>query len=110
MLPRYWIEFLDAKKIALFVLAIVAIALFWSALPADIKKELFAWHGRRVVSLPLLMFFGWVGGWFIFLFVRGEDLHVSAPVDVQSRCRMVGGLMIAGSLLIAGFFSIAFFV
>jgi hypothetical protein len=110
MLPRYWIEFRGAKKIALFALALLAIALFWFALPADIQKELFVRHGRRVVSLPLLMFMCWVGGWFIFLFVRGEDLHVTAPVDVQRWCRVVGGLMIAGSLLIAGFFSIAFFV
>ena|SRR5579871_6619851 len=110
MLPRYWIEFRDAKKIALFVLAVVAIVLFWSALPADLQKELFAQHGRRVANLPRLMFISWVGGWFIFLFVRGEDLHVTAPVNIQRWCRVVGGLMIAGSLLIAGFFSIAFFV
>jgi hypothetical protein len=109
-LPHYWIEFRNAKKIALFLLAIVAIALFWSVLPTDIQKELFMRRGRLVANFPQLMFAGWIGGWFIFLFVRGEDLQVSAPVDVQGWCRVVGGLMIAGSLLIAGFFSIAFFM
>jgi len=57
MSPHYWIEVQSVKKIALFVFAVAAIAVFWSILPAEIK-EAFRGRQRRVVNLPAIMFIG----------------------------------------------------
>jgi hypothetical protein len=109
MSPRYWIEIRNPKKIALFAVAIVVIAIFWSVLPQDIKSAA-SRHYRRGVSLAELMFTGWVGGWFLLLFVRGEDLHITAPFNFQALTRVIAVAMICASLAIAGFFSLSFAV
>lgn len=108
MSPHYWIEIRSVKKIGLFVLAVVSIAIFWSLLPAEIKEAAFRRNRRGVASLPVMMFIGWVGGWFLLLFVRGEDLHVTAPFDFQALSRVIAVAMICASLAIAGFFSLSF--
>jgi hypothetical protein len=110
MSPRYWIEFRSPARIALFAAAIALIAIFWSVLPDEVKAIAFSRVPRRVPSLPRMMFTGWVGGWFLLLFVRGEDLHVMAPFDFQGLARVIAVAMICGALAIVGFFSIAFFV
>ena len=93
---------------ALFAFAIVLIVAFWSALPAELRVELSRRYSRMTANLPFYMFVGWLGGWFMILFVRGEDLHVTAPADIQGFIRVIAGAMIAGALVIAGFLSIAF--
>lgn len=65
---------------------------------------------RRITSLGVWMSFGWIGGWFLMLFVRAEDLHLMAPFDFQGLNRVIAGLMIIGAILIAGFLAIGFFV
>jgi hypothetical protein len=107
MSPRYWVEFRSTKRITLFAVTIVLIAIFWSALPADLKAAAFRGR-RRVFTLGELMFIGWIGGWFLLLFVRGEDLHQNAPFDFQALSRVIALAMIVASLAIAAFFSLAF--
>jgi len=109
MIPHYWIE-VGAKKIAVFALAVVFIATFWSILPSELRAEMGRHHPRGIANLPFMMFVGWLGGWFMLLFVRAEDLHVTAPIDIQGLVRLIAGAMIVGALAIAGFFSIAFII
>jgi len=110
MSPHYWIEFRGVRKIALFGLMVVLLAIFWSLLPAELRAAAWRRHHRGVPQLPALMFAGWVGGWFLLLFVRGEDLHVMAPFDFQALVRVIALALIAAALAIVGFFSLAFFV
>ena len=109
MSPHFWIEIRSVKKITLFVVAVVLIAVFWFVLPAEIKEVAFRRYRRGVASLPVMMFIGWVGGWFLLLFVRGEDLHVTAPFDFQALSHVIAVAMICASLVIAGFLSLSFF-
>ena len=107
MSAHYWIE-ARAKRVAVFAAIVVLLALFWFNLPAEVKGGL-GGFGRRVPSLRGLMFLGWIGGWFVLLFVRAEDLNIVSPFDYQGLTRIIAGLMIAGALVIGGFFSLAFF-
>lgn len=109
MLKRFWLEF-PPSRIALFVAAAIALGIFWSLLPPEIRQELFADHGRRVGNPPRLMFGCWLTGWFLVLFVRAEDLNILAPIQVQAWCRIGGALLIGAALLIATFFAQAFFL
>ena len=58
-----------------------------------------------VVTKASNMFSSWFGGWFITLFVKAEDLHVLAPVGLQSWCRILGFAMITLGLCLAAFFA-----
>lgn len=109
MSPHYWIEFRGRKKIALFAAAVILFLGFCLILPAEVRSMAFQ-GPRRITSLGAWMSFGWVGGWFLRLFVRAEDLHLSAPFDFQGLSRVIAALMICMALLIAGFLSTAFFV
>jgi hypothetical protein len=110
MSPHYWIEVRSMKKMAVFVAAVIAVAIFWSVLPTEIKEESLRRSSRGVANLPVVMFIGWIGGWFLLLFVRAEDLHITAPFDFQGMTRITAVAMIGVSLLIGGFFSLSFFV
>ena len=71
-----------------------------------------ALHGRprRTLNLPVLMFASWIGGWFLLLFVRGEDLHVLAPFDYQALIRVLAVALICVAVAITGFFALSFVV
>lgn len=109
MSPHYWVEF-PAKKVALFSVVTVAIVGFWTTMPPDVQKELFHFRGRFIGNPPFVMFVTWLGGWFVLLFVRAEDVHVTAPVDIQAWCRVVGAVLVLVSGLIAGFYSLSLFI
>jgi hypothetical protein len=106
-MPHYWIEFRDKKKIALFIAAMVLLGLFWFVLPADLKAVAFSGR-RRVFRLGEMIVVGWIGGWFLLLFVRGEDLRLSAPFDYQSLTRGIGVLMILTSVVLGVIFPLVF--
>lgn len=109
MSPHYWIEFRGRRKIALFVVMAALLAAFCFILPPEIRSM--AFHSpRHITSLGGWMTIGWLGGWFLMLFVRAEDLHLMAPFDFQGLNRVIAGLMIFGALLIAGFLSTALFI
>lgn len=108
MTPRYWIEFRGTKKVGLFVAMVALLWLFLAKLPGDISDApLHSSRGPRLMSTMVML---WVGGWFLALFVRAEDLDLTTNFDYQTLNRIIGGFMILLALGIAGFFSISFFV
>ena len=108
MAANYWVSFKDARRIGTFVVAVLAICLFWSLLPADVRHMM----GRRYVGrrsgLAAYMFIAWIGGWFTLLFVRAEDRNIVTPYDYKSLCKVVGLLMIVGATFIAGVYVLGY--
>ncbi|MCF3650679.1 hypothetical protein, partial [Synoicihabitans lomoniglobus] len=102
MSPHYWIDVRSKRRLLVFTVATALIVGFWSVLPEEIRASLSHARGRWITNLPFFMFFGWIGGWFILLFVRGEDLHITAPFDFQGFTRLVAGALILASLASAG--------
>jgi len=109
MKAHYWIEFRGAKQVVLFICAIVLIAVFWGMLPDEITRMTSRRSYRRHNFVPVLMFMGWIGGWFTLLFVRAEDLHITAPFDYQLLCRGIALSMIFSSIVFAGIFVLPMF-
>jgi hypothetical protein len=113
MNARYWVEFRGSKKVALFVVAIVALAAFWQTTVQPVLDDLLRTHGslsisraaRRVASSSIVMCVTWIAGWFLALFVRAEDQHVVAPFDFQAVVRLIGGFFVMCALAIAAFFA-----
>lgn len=108
MTPHYWIDMRSVTRVAVFVIAVGLIITFWIALPAEVKSLALRPQRRGVLSLPAMMFVGWLGGWFLLLFVRAEDLHVITPFNYQALNRVIAVLLIASALGVAGFLSFAF--
>jgi hypothetical protein len=95
---RWWIEISGKKKLLVFALVILAIAVFCTYLPAE------AWRVRRrqLIPFPITMSLAWIAGWFLLFFVRAEDLHILAPFDYQGATRVLGILLIASGAVSAG--------
>lgn len=108
MKPHCWIEWRKPRRIAVFVAALVAIAFFWSHVVTGLR-DAGAFVGRRggLSNFVGIMFIGWVGGWFLLLFVRAEDLSFTS-YPYQSACRAIGGLMILAGVASAAFLTLAF--
>ena len=107
MSPHFWIEFRGARKIAVFLAAIILVALFWWTLPDELRKMALHRAPRRAANLPALMAAAWIGGWFILLFLRGEDLQVLAPFNYQTLIRVIAVALLSAAVAIAGFFSVS---
>ena len=101
MRAHCWIEFRGTRKIAGFVVAIIAVALYSAQLPAEAWTRM---RGGRFVlpPLPFVMIAAWVGGWFAALFLRAEDLRVVAPINYQALYRGIAIAVIAFGSCVAG--------
>lgn len=109
MSARHWLEFGSVNEVALFAIIFLAIIVFWALLPTEVKDVALGSSRRfgraRWLSLPAFMFVGWIGGWFLLLFVRVEDLHVMAPFDYQKLYRLIAVMLILAALAAAAFFA-----
>ena len=93
---------------AVFVAAIALLAFFWMSLPSEIKDMAFRPGRPRLFRLPVVMFGGWIAGWFLLLFVRAEDLHVRSPFDYEALKRVVAAVLILIAAAIAVFYAFSF--
>lgn len=73
MKPHCWIEWRRPVKLVVFAAAVVAIALYWAFVARGISPGPRIRYGGPGHFI-MLMFVGWVGGWFLALFVRAVDL------------------------------------
>jgi len=110
MKAHYWIEFRGVKQAVIFICALALLAIFWGVLPDNITRMTSRrLYGRHIV-IPVVMIIAWIGGWFTLLFVRAEDLHITAPFDYQLLCRVIGLSMIFSSIVCAGIFALPMFL
>lgn len=96
MKPHFWTDFRSIKRVMLFLFCVAVLVLFCIQLPSAAFVP-----RRRGLPLSWLTSACWLGGWFVILFLRVEDLHVRLPFDFQPFYRFVGGLMVTGALLMA---------
>ena len=107
MQPHFWIDWKRPVRVVIFVAALVAIACYWSYLAHTIVGGIRVPHGGPGEFIQI-MFIGWVGGWFLALFVRAEDLNLITSYPYESACRAIGGLMILAGIGAGAFLPIAF--
>jgi hypothetical protein len=109
MRPHCWIDWRRPKRIAVFAAAVILISIFWSYVAANIQTGNI--RGRFVGGpsrFAMYMFVGWVGGWFLGLFVKAEDLNSTTSYPFQSLCHTIAALMVLVGMLSGAFLWIAF--
>lgn len=85
----------------LFTVAVAVLILFCTTSLDRAYAELVEPSYRsidEILSFLGLLTGGWVGGWFIVLFVDAESLKVTAPVDYRAWCVLAGAALIAASI------------
>ena len=75
----------------------------------DIRGPVYRGRGMGGPSdFVMLTFIGWVGGWFLALFVKAEDLNFMTAYPYQSLCRTIAGAMIVIGVASGAFLAFAF--
>lgn len=100
MYPHYWLEF-RPKKVALFVAVVVLILWLWFILPPETTQYIPGRFKRRFIPLSVYMVIAWTAGWFMLLFVRVQDMKLTAPFPYQDWNRVIACSLILASLAIA---------
>jgi hypothetical protein len=109
---RIWVRRPSFFTSVAYAAALVLLVLFCTTFLEGAYKEI-ASRNFRIRRDPISLLFtflfgGWLGGWFIVLFVDVESVKIFAPVDYRSFRLLVGFALVAASLLSAIVLSLAF--
>lgn len=93
-LAHFRIEF-EPRALARFLAALAPLAITWFLLPEEtrhsVQRAILNRTGRILLVGPML----WTAGWFMLLFVKGEDLDLLVPSNLPALIKLVGGTIAA---------------
>lgn len=99
---RLWLRRPSGATGVVFATAIALLVLFCTTLLDGTYQELAARNYRRsrdIVYLLGILYGGWLGGWFLILFVDAESIKIMKPVDYRTWSVIAGSALVVASVV-----------